>query len=393
MRIAHVTDCYLPRLGGIEMQVHDLAVRQRGAGHQVVVITATPPSMHERGPMDAAGVRRLKAQMSNPASRAVAAGWSARHVLRADSYDAVHVHCSIMSPLATGAAWAATRNGLPTVVTIHSLWTGLGPLPRLADAWMRLRSWPLAWSAVSEKAAAPIRRMLGPDVPVSVLPNGIEPASWSVQPAPRDPRRVVVTSVMRLAPRKRPLHLLRMLRRVRDQVADGIDIQAVIIGEGPERANLERYLRRHRMDGWVSLPGRLEREQIRETFSWSDLYVAPAELESFGIAALEARCAGLPVVANGRGGVGEFIAHGREGLLAETDAGIVHALSTLIGSADLRSDMFRHNLRVAPVLNWATTLRLADGLYDTAADLIAVPGSTPESLQRFTAERPMEVSA
>ena len=147
------------------------------------------------------------------------------------------------------------------------------------------------------------------------------------------------------------------------------------------------------MDGWVSLPGRLEREQIRETFSWSDLYVAPAELESFGIAALEARCAGLPVVANGRGGVGEFIAHGREGLLAETDAGIVHALSTLIGSADLRSDMFRHNLRVAPVLNWATTLRLADGLYDTAADLIAVPGSTPESLQRFTAERPMEVSA
>ena len=98
-------------------------------------------------------------------------------------------------------------------------------------------------------------------------------------------------------------------------------------------------------------------------------------------------------MAKARAGIGEFVANGQEGLLAESDAGIVHALSTLIGSADLRSDMFRHNLRVAPVLNWATTLRLADGLYDTAADLIAVPGSTPESLQRFTAERPMEVSA
>ncbi len=42
MRIAHVSDCYLPRLGGIEMQVHDLATRQRAAGHETTVITQTP---------------------------------------------------------------------------------------------------------------------------------------------------------------------------------------------------------------------------------------------------------------------------------------------------------------------------------------------------------------
>ena len=42
MRIAHVTDCYLPRLGGIEMQVRDLATRQQQAGEDVEIITATP---------------------------------------------------------------------------------------------------------------------------------------------------------------------------------------------------------------------------------------------------------------------------------------------------------------------------------------------------------------
>src|ERR1700726_4568638 len=41
MRIAHVSDCYLPRLGGIELQVHDLAERQAAAGHEVTVITTT----------------------------------------------------------------------------------------------------------------------------------------------------------------------------------------------------------------------------------------------------------------------------------------------------------------------------------------------------------------
>ena len=42
MRIAHVSDFYLPRLGGIEIQVSDLAARQRLAGHTVDIITSSP---------------------------------------------------------------------------------------------------------------------------------------------------------------------------------------------------------------------------------------------------------------------------------------------------------------------------------------------------------------
>jgi glycosyltransferase involved in cell wall biosynthesis len=48
MRIAHVTDFYLPRLGGIEMHVRDLAMRQQAAGHEVEVITSSPRPAGER---------------------------------------------------------------------------------------------------------------------------------------------------------------------------------------------------------------------------------------------------------------------------------------------------------------------------------------------------------
>ncbi|BDZ59128.1 hypothetical protein GCM10025872_27850 [Barrientosiimonas endolithica] len=41
MRVALLSDCYLPRLGGIEVQVHDLARSLREAGHEAVIITAT----------------------------------------------------------------------------------------------------------------------------------------------------------------------------------------------------------------------------------------------------------------------------------------------------------------------------------------------------------------
>ena len=49
MRIVHISDCYPPRLGGIETQVRALAVRQAEQGHDVHVITATPGETLRRG--------------------------------------------------------------------------------------------------------------------------------------------------------------------------------------------------------------------------------------------------------------------------------------------------------------------------------------------------------
>ena len=46
MKVALLTDCYLPRLGGIEVQTHDLAAQLQARGHEVEVFTAT---LGERG--------------------------------------------------------------------------------------------------------------------------------------------------------------------------------------------------------------------------------------------------------------------------------------------------------------------------------------------------------
>ncbi len=67
---------------------------------------------------------------------------------------------------------------------------------------------------------------------------------------------------------------------------------------------MERYLRANGMNGWVSLPGRYSRDQIHELLASADVFVAPAPRESFGLAALEARVAGVPVVARTQSGVG-----------------------------------------------------------------------------------------
>ena len=107
------------------------------------------------------------------------------------------------------------------------------------------------------------------------------------------------------------------------------------------------------------------RERLRRT----DIFVAPADLESFGIAALEARTVGVPVVAKLASGVGEFVRHGREGLLVGTDADLARAIASLVGDNDRRLAMAAHNAAIPPVTTWGNALERTGHLYRRAAQL------------------------
>jgi glycosyltransferase involved in cell wall biosynthesis len=228
---------------------------------------------------------------------------------------------------------------------------------------------PIRWTAVSEVAADQVRRVVRTGGVVTVLPNGIDPERWDVEAVPRPPGEVVLVGVMRLSVRKRPKQLLKMLRAARAAVPADIALRAVIVGEGPARPALEAYLREHDMSDWVSLPGRQTREQIRELYARADVFVAPADLESFGIAALEARCAGVPVVAKAGNGIAEFVRDGRDGLLVADDAAMTAAIVRLCTQPLLRRALAGHaEARTSPV-SWTTTLALTEAAYDEAAVL------------------------
>ncbi|GGO86868.1 hypothetical protein GCM10011584_10120 [Nocardioides phosphati] len=362
-RIAHVTDVFLPRLGGIETHVDDLVRHQRAVGIDAEVLTPTPAGAG----LDPEWVRRIPAG----AARASIA-----------DYDVVHVHVSMWSPYGVGVARAAIAAGVPTLLTVHSMWAGAGGVIRLA-ALAGLRRWPVAWSAVSGAAADTFRRSLG-DTEVAVLPNAIDVDDWRdpvpalaeavpVVPAPRGP--ITLISVMRLMPRKRPVHLVRLFESVR-AATPGVDLRLVIVGDGPLRRRVERRVARAGLGDVVRLTGRLTREQVLDELRAASIYVAPAPKESFGIAALEARCVGLPIVASRASGVGEFVRHQEDGLLVGGDAEMVRALIRLVAEPGLRARIATHNRAVAPPFDWSDVLRQTEDLYAVAAARAEVATAT-----------------
>jgi glycosyltransferase involved in cell wall biosynthesis len=174
-----------------------------------------------------------------------------------------------------------------------------------------------------------------------------------------------------------------MIHRVHQQIPPGVRLRAVVVGDGPERQKLERMVRDLGLESVIELTGRLDREGIRAQFARADVFVAPANLESFGIAALEARCAGLPVVAKARTGIREFVEHGREGLLATSDRDMVVQLSRLVHDADLRRAVTAHNRSTPCPVDWSVVVETNVEAYRRAMALPSpamrppVPSSPP----------------
>ncbi len=398
MRIAHVTDCYLPRLGGIELQVHDLASRQ-AARHEVTIFTITGGSApgsggaaagaREGGGVEVVNVgspRRVvgAAEVSGssgprraaPSMRIV--GQPAEKIryrrarfgparVAASDFDIVHVHASSFSPLAFLVARNASRRGVPTVATVHSMWAKASPLFDGADLLCGWGDWPVAWSAVSNAAARPLRDIVGRRGDVTVLANGVDPTQWEVNPVLPSPNELRIVAVSRLASRKRVVQLVHILRRARTILPASVRLNVEILGDGPQMAEMASYLDVHGMTGWVHLRGRASRAEIRSVFAGSDLFVAPASLESFGIAALEARSAGLPVLARTGTGVADFIRHGIEGWLVDSDVAMSETIVSLARSPEILARVAVHNRIQPSAVNWVAVERSCQRLYERAA--------------------------
>jgi glycosyltransferase involved in cell wall biosynthesis len=360
MRIAHVTDVYLPRLGGVELQVHDLAGRQRAHGHEAFVLTTTQGDQDHQVPVVRLGSDAFTIGVGP--YRAVR-DHALTHILLAYGVDAVHAHVSAFSPLAWAAARTALSSRIPTVVSVHSMWHDIAPLVRQYARWQGAATWPVSWAAVSTAAAAAVQDALD-GTPVAVLPNGIDPAAWLL-PRWSIMGRPTIVSVMRMVRRKRPQALLRTLLALRARHAGRF--HAVLVGDGPLLPSLRRRVDAAGAGHDITLTGALDRQQIRTLLAGADLYLAPAPRESFGIAALEARSAGLPVVARAGSGVADFIQHDVEGWLVHSDDQLRSTVDGLLADPARLAAVGRHNRGVAPRVHWPAVLDAADALYAGAA--------------------------
>ena len=109
---------------------------------------------------------------------------------------------------------------------------------------------------------------------------------------------------------KRIDDVIHIFKRVYDEVPSKL----LLIGDGPERRNLEELCRKIGLEHEIRFLGK--QDAVEELLSIADLFIMPSESESFGLAALEAMACEVPVISSNIGGLPEVNIHGETGFLS-----------------------------------------------------------------------------
>jgi glycosyltransferase involved in cell wall biosynthesis len=160
---------------------------------------------------------------------------------------------------------------------------------------------------------------LAPAEGIHVVPNGIDITRFDLSSETRSRARGdlgvaagdrLVLAVGRLSAEKGHAVLMRAFVELASDIAD---IRLIIAGDGPVKAALAKEAGGLIGQGRIYLPG--TRTDVPELLAAADMFVLPSLYEGFGLAALEAMAAGLPVIATNVGGVPELVRDGTDGIL------------------------------------------------------------------------------
>jgi len=342
--------CY-PTYGGSGVVATELGIELAARGHEVHFITYSQPF---RLTGREARIHFHEVAASNyplfehpPYDLALAT----RMAEVADFYelDLLHVHYAIPHSVSAVLARQMLRQPpvgemkryLPIITTLHG--TDI-TLVGLDPSYLPITRFGIEQSdgvtAISEHLRERTLAAFATTNPIEVIRNFVNCDVYV-----RDPEKYARMRPTYAAPGERLLvHLsnFRPVKRVGDvvevfaRVAREVPARLLMIGDGPDRSLAEHLARQHRVQDRVMFLGK--QDNVNELLSLADLMVMPSEMESFGLAALEAMASSVPAIATRVGGVPELIADGENGRLlpvGDVDAMAAAAVELLRSPARL----------------------------------------------------------
>lgn len=347
--------CY-PTYGGSGVVATELGIELAALGHQVHFISYSQPfRLNGRDK----GLFYHEVPVSNyplfefpPYDLALASRMA--EVAELYALDLLHVHYAIphsVSALLARQMLAQRHRHLPFVTTLHGTDITLVGLDR---SYLPITRYAIQESdgvtSISEYLKAKTLEDFAVSRPIQVIPNFVNCDVY--HPIREDAARAKARR--RLAPEGEAvlMHLsnFRPVKRVLDvvrvfaQVARAMPAQLILVGDGPDRSAAEWLAHDLGIQCRVHFLGKQER--VDELLPLADLMLLPSELESFGLAALEAMACKVPTISTRVGGVPELIEDGVNGLLFNVGdvAAMAEAAIALLGD-EARLDRMRDAAR------------------------------------------------
>ncbi|MBX7204778.1 MAG: N-acetyl-alpha-D-glucosaminyl L-malate synthase BshA [Bacteroidia bacterium] len=241
-------------------------------------------------------------------------------VVKFEKLDILHVHYAI--PHASAAVFAKhilASEGIriPVITTLHG--TDITLVGR-DKTYTPVISYSINESdgvtTVSESLKKETLELFDVKKEIAVIPNFVDFSRFSKKPkdhfrkviAPNGEKMIIHTSNFRKV--KRVGDVVRVFQKINEKTPSRL----LLIGDGPERINIEMLCRELNIASLITFLGK--QEAVEEILSICDLFILPSEHESFGLAALEAMACELPVISSNTGGIPELMIDGVTGFMS-----------------------------------------------------------------------------
>jgi N-acetyl-alpha-D-glucosaminyl L-malate synthase BshA len=312
--------CY-PTYGGSGVVATELGQELAARGHDIHFISYAPPiRMNTADPhIHFHEVEVASYPLFDHPPYTLALATKMLEVFEAESLDVLHVHYAIPHSVSAMLArsMAAPRR-LPFVTTLHGTDITLVGSNR---SYLPITKFSIEKSdgvtAISDYLLQQTLKDFDIKRPIEVIPNFVNCDLYTR--IPNEAQRA------QWAPNGEPIimHLsnFRPVKRITDAIEIFAIVRAkmpaklVLIGDGPDRGAAEYLVRKKRLQKDVFFLGK--QNSVYEKLSSADLFLLPSQLESFGLAALEAMACEVPVVATNVGGIPEVVTNGVDGFLVE----------------------------------------------------------------------------
>lgn len=241
-------------------------------------------------------------------------------VVNNHSIDLLHVHYAIPHAAAAYMAkqiLAKQNKWIPFITTLHGTdITLVGKDKTYSPVVTFSMEESDALTAVSENLKAETYSNFAIDKPIDVIYNFVDIKRFHKKPitafkqliAPNGEKIIVHASNFRKV--KRVGDVVKAFQLISKE----IPAKLLLIGDGPERPEIESMTRTCSSKDDIKFLGK--QEQMEDILPIADLFLLPSEYESFGLAALEAMAAEVPVISTNAGGLPEIIINGNCGYMS-----------------------------------------------------------------------------
>jgi N-acetyl-alpha-D-glucosaminyl L-malate synthase BshA len=242
-------------------------------------------------------------------------------VARYHNLDIFHVHYAIPHASAAYLAQQILKSegmDVPFITTLHGTdITLLGELPNFKPVIAFAMEQSAAITCVSESLKRDtLARFALRNKQIVAIPNFVD--AYACQESKVIARRACLAKpeekILIHTSNFRKVKRVQDIVKVYEKIHADIACKVVLVGDGPERSILEDYVRQHGYEKDFKFLGNLT--CVHEILQTADAFILPSEQESFGLSALEAMNAGVPVISSNAGGIPEVNIHGKTGFVS-----------------------------------------------------------------------------